>query len=91
MIGGSGPNEGRVEVCTGQAWGTVCHDGWDNTDATVVCRQLGFSGISNTMTSFVVFILSHCRLSSVDVSVPFTLQMLQPSEMLHLVRVVVPL
>ena len=42
MVGGSTTNQGRVEVCVGQTWGTVCHDGFYNSDARVVCHQLGY-------------------------------------------------
>ena len=42
LAGGNIPNEGRVEICISNKWGTVCDDSWDSADATVVCRQLGY-------------------------------------------------
>ena len=49
LVGGNVPNEGRVEICMDNVWGTVCDDGWSSTDATVVCRQLGYSTQGQTL------------------------------------------
>lgn len=44
LTGGSTSNEGRVIVTLGNTDGSVCDDLWDNDDAKVVCRMLGYHG-----------------------------------------------
>ena len=40
LVGGYTEYEGRVEVCIHGYWGHICNNGWDNTRARVVCKQL---------------------------------------------------
>ncbi|XP_041455891.1 deleted in malignant brain tumors 1 protein-like [Lytechinus variegatus] len=54
LVNGPDDRSGRVEILFKQQWGTICHDGWDNADAAVVCRSLGLGneGYARTYAAF---------------------------------------
>ncbi len=50
-VGGTLLREGRVEMCVNGDWGTVTNILWDNLDASVACRQLGFSPVGKMINN----------------------------------------
>ena len=52
LVGGNNTREGRVEVCFGETWATICDAFWSTADANVVCQQLGYSSNGTNVTVF---------------------------------------
>ncbi|XP_030631021.1 neurotrypsin [Chanos chanos] len=46
LVAGENRKEGRVEVFVNGEWGSICDHGWNDVNAAVVCRQLGYTGVS---------------------------------------------
>ena len=53
LVNGTVEMEGRLEVCTGGVWGTVCGYSFTRTAAYVACKQLGHDDV-NGMSLYVV-------------------------------------
>ena len=56
-MGGDSENDGVLQVCFNQRWGTINGDGWTTEDTQVACRQLGLNSAGspccNVTTSFI--------------------------------------
>ena len=57
LVGGATPNEGRLEVCFVNHWGTVCDDDFGSTEASLVCRLLGYpeEGLFKAEKNYYIF------------------------------------
>ena len=57
LVGGEDSNEGRVEMCFGNVWGSVCDHDWDDRDAKVVCGGLALDKTAGTDAQLIVYLL----------------------------------
>ena len=69
LVDGIVPYRGRLEFCMNGKWSGICSNRWDNRDASVVCRQLGYPGEGISCLLNVYYIYRYMICSVVQVTV----------------------
>ncbi len=86
MVQGLTALEGRVEICQSNRWGTVCDNGWERSDAEVVCRQLGLSSAGSIAILFTERVAFRILSPNLQEPIQLTLHCMVKAEVvLHLV------
>ena len=52
LVDGRQETEGKVEILHNGIYGTICDENFDDVDAQVVCRMLGFKYVSFIMIPY---------------------------------------
>ena len=68
LVGGDNETYGRVEVFHASSWGTVCGRSFENTDAKVVCRQLGFYPVGTYVYLYSILYSQYSFISILNLS-----------------------
>ncbi|XP_064617048.1 deleted in malignant brain tumors 1 protein-like [Liolophura sinensis] len=55
LVGGTNPNEGRVEIFYNNTWGTVCDDSFTDLNAKVVCNWLNIKTVKSVAEGKALF------------------------------------
>ena len=67
LVGGKIDQEGRVEACSNGVWGPVCGKGFDDSDAYVVCKELGYGTVCKLQHEPIISL--SCTLRNTDPTV----------------------
>ena len=71
LVGSGDGDEGRLEVCVNNAWGTVCSDGFGSSDAAVACEALG--GFDGSGQSYMCIVISSHSICYYYTSISFSI------------------
>ena len=61
LFNGSSASNGEVEYCLNSTWTPVCGDDWEESEAAVACRHLGFVGEGMVYIYYTIYTTQYIR------------------------------